>query len=106
MFCLGIYSGVSFALACASGEVWLYCVCFSLFFLEKPGPPENLKVVDTWGFNVALEWNPPQDKGNADLKGYTVQKADMKTQVRAIQCTKYSLFKRKWTGMGESGTKR
>ncbi|XP_070605047.1 myosin-binding protein H isoform X2 [Erythrolamprus reginae] len=53
---------------------------FDLLVIEKPGPPENLKVVDTWGFNVALEWNPPRDKGNADLKGYTVQKADMKTQ--------------------------
>ncbi|KAL7985432.1 hypothetical protein Chor_004002 [Crotalus horridus] len=53
---------------------------FDLLVIEKPGPPENLKVVDTWGFNVALEWSPPQDKGNADLKGYKVQKADMKTQ--------------------------
>ncbi|KAM3838789.1 myosin-binding protein H isoform 2-T2 [Vipera latastei] len=53
---------------------------FDLLVIEKPGPPENLKVVDIWGFNVALEWSPPQDKGNADLKGYKVQKADMKTQ--------------------------
>ncbi|XP_061487799.1 myosin-binding protein H, partial [Rhineura floridana] len=47
--------------------------------IERPGPPENLKLVDVWGFNVALEWSPPRDNGNADLKGYTVQKADMKT---------------------------
>ncbi|XP_025022695.1 myosin-binding protein H [Python bivittatus] len=53
---------------------------FDLQVIERPGSPENLKVVDVWGFNVALEWSPPQDKGNADLKGYTVQKADMKTK--------------------------
>ncbi|XP_053099343.1 myosin-binding protein H isoform X2 [Hemicordylus capensis] len=48
--------------------------------IERPGPPENLKLVDAWGFNVALEWSPPKDSGNADLKGYTVQKAEMKTK--------------------------
>ncbi|XP_063156136.1 myosin-binding protein H [Candoia aspera] len=53
---------------------------FDLQVIERPGPPKNLKVVDIWGFNVALEWSPPQDKGNSDLKGYTVQKADMKTK--------------------------
>ncbi|KAM6458220.1 myosin-binding protein H isoform 3-T4 [Liasis olivaceus] len=53
---------------------------FDLQVIERPGSPENLKVVDVWGFNGALEWSPPQDKGNADLKGYTVQKADMKTK--------------------------
>ncbi|XP_060087085.1 myosin-binding protein H [Heteronotia binoei] len=51
-----------------------------LLVIEKPGPPENLKLVDVWGFNVALEWSPPKDNGNADLSGYTVQKADMKTK--------------------------
>ncbi|XP_077191222.1 myosin-binding protein H isoform X2 [Paroedura picta] len=51
-----------------------------LLVIEKPGPPENLKLLDVWGFNVALEWSPPKDNGNADLKGYTVQKADMKTK--------------------------
>nr|XP_060628458.1 myosin-binding protein H [Anolis sagrei ordinatus] len=48
--------------------------------VEKPGPPENLRLLDVWGFNVALEWNPPKDNGNADITGYTVQKADMKTK--------------------------
>ncbi|KAJ6651333.1 hypothetical protein lerEdw1_021069 [Lerista edwardsae] len=47
--------------------------------IERPGPPENLKLLDVWGFNVALEWSPPKDTGNADLKGYTVQKAEKKT---------------------------
>lgn len=38
--------------------------------------------MDVWGYNVALEWTPPQDTGNTELLGYTVQKADKKTEVR------------------------
>uniref|UniRef100_A0A8C8SDQ6 Myosin-binding protein H n=1 Tax=Pelusios castaneus TaxID=367368 RepID=A0A8C8SDQ6_9SAUR len=47
--------------------------------IEPPGPPENLRLVDVWGFNVALEWSPPKDNGNAELKGYAVQKSDRKS---------------------------
>lgn len=50
-------------------------------FLELPGPPASVKLVDTWGFNAALEWTPPKDNGNTDITGYTVQKADRKTEV-------------------------
>ncbi|KAK2532361.1 hypothetical protein Q9233_005377 [Columba guinea] len=46
---------------------------------DKPGPPQNIKLVDVWGFNAALEWTPPQDDGNAQILGYTVQKTDKKT---------------------------
>ncbi|CAF94366.1 unnamed protein product, partial [Tetraodon nigroviridis] len=46
---------------------------------ELPGPPASVKIVDTWGFNVALEWTPPTDNGNTEITGYTVQKADKKT---------------------------
>lgn len=49
--------------------------------LDLPGPPEVLKIVDVWGFNVALEWKPPKDDGNCEITGYTVQKADKKTMV-------------------------
>lgn len=49
---------------------------------ELPGPPASVKITDTWGFNVALEWTPPTDNGNTDITGYTVQKADKKTGVR------------------------
>lgn len=48
---------------------------------ELPGPPASVKIVDTWGFNVALEWTPPSDNGNTEITGYTVQKADKKTGV-------------------------
>uniref|UniRef100_A0A3Q3G5N3 Myosin-binding protein C, fast-type n=1 Tax=Kryptolebias marmoratus TaxID=37003 RepID=A0A3Q3G5N3_KRYMA len=48
--------------------------------IEKPGPPQNLRVTDVWGFNAALEWDPPKDDGNSEITGYTIQKADMKTK--------------------------
>ncbi|XP_040060514.1 myosin binding protein Hb [Gasterosteus aculeatus] len=50
-----------------------------LQIVELPGPPASVKIVDTWGFNAALEWTPPKDNGNTDITGYTVQKADKKT---------------------------
>ncbi|KAM7005993.1 myosin binding protein Hb isoform 3-T3 [Tautogolabrus adspersus] len=52
---------------------------FILQIVELPGPPASLKIVDTWGFNVALEWTPPKDNGNTEITGYTIQKADKKT---------------------------
>ncbi|XP_031699371.1 myosin-binding protein C, fast-type-like isoform X2 [Anarrhichthys ocellatus] len=51
-----------------------------LRIVDKPGPPQNLKVTDVWGFNAALEWQPPKDDGNCEISGYTIQKADMKTK--------------------------
>ncbi|KAM9764720.1 myosin-binding protein C, cardiac-type [Menidia menidia] len=50
-----------------------------LQIVDLPGPPTALKIVDTWGFNVALEWKPPKDDGNCEITGYTIQKADKKT---------------------------
>ncbi|KAI4827186.1 hypothetical protein KUCAC02_030603 [Chaenocephalus aceratus] len=40
-----------------------------LQIVELPGPPASVKVADTWGFNVALEWTAPTDKGNTDNHG-------------------------------------
>ncbi|KAM6898805.1 myosin-binding protein C, fast-type-like isoform 2-T2 [Lycodopsis pacificus] len=51
-----------------------------LRIVDIPGPPQNLKVTDVWGFNAALEWQPPKDDGNCEISGYTIQKADMKTK--------------------------
>jgi len=56
---------------------------------EKPGPPQNVKVIDVWGFNAALEWEPPKDDGNSEITGYTIQKADMKTKVREATGTMF-----------------
>lgn len=54
---------------------------FLICVLDLPGPPEALKIIDVWGFNVALGWKPPKDDGNCEITGYTVQKADKKTMV-------------------------
>ncbi|CAJ1049770.1 myosin-binding protein C%2C cardiac-type [Xyrichtys novacula] len=51
----------------------------TLQIVDLPGPPEELKIADVWGFNVALEWKPPKDNGNCDISGYCIQKADKKT---------------------------
>uniref|UniRef100_A0A3Q3F018 Myosin-binding protein H n=1 Tax=Labrus bergylta TaxID=56723 RepID=A0A3Q3F018_9LABR len=48
-------------------------------WVKLPGPPTSVKLVDSWGFNAALEWTPPKDNGNTEITGYTVQKADRKT---------------------------
>uniref|UniRef100_A0A8D3AW96 Myosin-binding protein C, fast-type n=1 Tax=Scophthalmus maximus TaxID=52904 RepID=A0A8D3AW96_SCOMX len=48
--------------------------------VDKPGPPLNVRVTDVWGFNAALEWEPPKDDGNCEITGYTIQKADQKTK--------------------------
>nr|XP_054601925.1 myosin binding protein Ha [Nothobranchius furzeri] len=51
----------------------------TLQIVELPGPPASVKLVDSWGFNAALEWTPPKDNGNTEITGYSVQKADQKT---------------------------
>ncbi|KAF7661839.1 hypothetical protein LDENG_00252570 [Lucifuga dentata] len=51
----------------------------TLQVVDLPGPPEALKIMDIWGFNVALEWKPPKDNGNCEITGYNIQKADKKT---------------------------
>ncbi|XP_071773282.1 myosin-binding protein C, cardiac-type [Centroberyx gerrardi] len=51
----------------------------TLQIVDVPGPPEVLKIMDIWGFNVALEWKPPKDNGNSEITGYNIQKADKKT---------------------------
>ncbi|KAM8877114.1 myosin-binding protein C, fast-type-like isoform 6-T6 [Synchiropus picturatus] len=48
--------------------------------VDKPGPPQKVRVTEVWGFNAALEWEPPKDDGNTEITGYTIQKADMKTK--------------------------
>lgn len=56
----------------------------NILVIENPGPPQSIKLVDVWGSNATLEWTPPQDTGNTELLGYTVQKADKKSGVRPV----------------------
>lgn len=64
--------------------------CCFCHYADLPGPPESLKIVDIWGFNVALEWKPPRDNGNCDITGYTIQKADKKSMVTI--CTRLCFY--------------
>ncbi|CAB1417223.1 unnamed protein product [Pleuronectes platessa] len=63
----------------------------NLQIVDLPGPPEALKIMDIWGFNVALEWKPPKDNGNCEILGYLVQKAEKKTME---WFTVYDLYRR------------
>nr|XP_033481316.1 myosin-binding protein C, cardiac-type isoform X2 [Epinephelus lanceolatus] len=63
----------------------------TLQIVDLPGPPKDLKIMDVWGFNVALEWKPPKDNGNCEITGYTIQKADKKTME---WFTVYELYRR------------
>uniref|UniRef100_A0A8C9VTV1 Myosin-binding protein C, slow-type n=1 Tax=Scleropages formosus TaxID=113540 RepID=A0A8C9VTV1_SCLFO len=47
--------------------------------VDLPGPPQAVRIDEVWGVNVALDWTPPKDSGNAPITGYTIQKADKKT---------------------------
>ncbi|XP_072511822.1 myosin-binding protein C, slow-type isoform X7 [Notamacropus eugenii] len=47
--------------------------------VDRPGPPQVVKIEDVWGENAALVWTPPKDDGNAPITGYTIQKADKKS---------------------------
>ncbi|CAI9179075.1 unnamed protein product [Rangifer tarandus platyrhynchus] len=51
----------------------------NILVIEKPGAPSSIRLLDVWSCSAALEWTPPQDTGNTELLGYTVQKADEKT---------------------------
>ncbi|XP_014117964.1 PREDICTED: myosin-binding protein C, fast-type [Pseudopodoces humilis] len=63
--------------------------------VERPGPPRKVQVKEVWGFNALLEWEPPEDDGNAEITGYTVMKADKRTMEwftvyehnRPLRCT-------------------
>lgn len=54
---------------------------------DLPGPPQCVRIEEIWGENVALDWTPPKDSGNAPITGYTIQKADKKTMVYKIFCS-------------------
>uniref|UniRef100_G3TQ38 Myosin-binding protein H-like n=1 Tax=Loxodonta africana TaxID=9785 RepID=G3TQ38_LOXAF len=69
-----------------------------ILVIERPGPPQNIKLVDIRGFSATLERTPPQDTGNTALLGHTVRKADTKsgcwsiiTALEHYHCTRYTV---------------
>uniref|UniRef100_A0A5F8GG85 Myosin binding protein C1 n=1 Tax=Monodelphis domestica TaxID=13616 RepID=A0A5F8GG85_MONDO len=69
--------------------------------VDRPGPPQSVKIEDVWGENAALVWTPPKDDGNAAITGYTIQKADkksmpkitwMKNKVAIVNDPRYRMF--------------
>uniref|UniRef100_A0A8B9HWQ0 Myosin binding protein C, slow type n=1 Tax=Astyanax mexicanus TaxID=7994 RepID=A0A8B9HWQ0_ASTMX len=79
------YDGGSPILGKHTLEACTYClVIFSLFVLFigiclSKVNIDCVRIEEVWGENVALDWTPPKDNGNAPITGYTIQKADKKT---------------------------
>ncbi|XP_035875378.1 myosin-binding protein C, slow-type isoform X13 [Phyllostomus discolor] len=60
-------------------EKFVESASIDIQIVDRPGPPQLVKIEDVWGENVALSWTPPKDDGNAAITGYTIQKADKKS---------------------------
>ncbi|KAK2507000.1 hypothetical protein MC885_005184 [Smutsia gigantea] len=60
-------------------EKFVESASIDIQIVDRPGPPQIVKIEDVWGENVALSWVPPRDNGNATITGYTIQKADKKS---------------------------
>ncbi len=62
------------------------CLCAS----DKPGRPENVRVIAVTETSVTLRWDEPNDDGGSRVTGYTVQKQDR------------SGFRKNWTTVGNT----
>ncbi|XP_062850214.1 myosin-binding protein C, slow-type isoform X1 [Trichomycterus rosablanca] len=60
-------------------ESYVDTAILDIQIVDLPGPPQIVRIDEVWGNNVALDWTPPKDNGNAPITGYTIQKADKKT---------------------------
>mgnify|MGYP001793341352 FL=1 len=48
-----------------------------MLVVEKPEPPENVKVGETNEDSVTIYWEPPADDGGKPVTGYIIEKRDM-----------------------------
>ena len=46
------------------------------WFLDKPEPPENLKVTEVRRDYAKLAWAAPESDGGAPIKNYVIEKRD------------------------------
>lgn len=55
---------------------------FTVFFIDKPGPPEGpLNVIKVDKDSVTISWKPPTDDGGSDIISYSIEKCDIKRKV-------------------------
>jgi len=44
--------------------------------MDKPTPPQNVRVTDVFQDNCVVHWSPPKDNGGTDIKKYIVEAID------------------------------
>lgn len=47
-----------------------------MYFIDKPGPPAKLKVVDTTKTSVTLSWTKPAYDGGSTITSYVIEKKE------------------------------
>ena len=52
-----------------------------LFSVDKPGPPQNLKVTEVTDRTVSLKWAEPEVDGGCDVTGYVIEERECSKRV-------------------------
>ncbi len=48
----------------------------SFYIIDKPSPPEEIKVEDVFAEHCKLSWKPPADDGGGEITEYIVEKQE------------------------------
>ncbi|PIK60955.1 putative titin [Apostichopus japonicus] len=62
----------------AANDVGKDLVKMTITVLDKPQPPEELKIDKITPENVTISWSPPKDDGGSPVTEYIIEKRDMK----------------------------
>ena len=54
-------------------------VNFNVKVLDRPSPPENLRVEEYSGESLVLVWHPPRDNGGGEITNYIIEKKEPKS---------------------------
>ena len=54
--------------------MFLYFI--NVLFSDKPGKPQNLKVLDILKDSIGVSWEKPSDLGGCELKKYVIEKRE------------------------------